>query len=214
MIKIMPSTNPCPEDKLVDYAKQISDLNIDYIHCDVMDGEFVKNKCLPIELIEKIRNNVNILLDIHLMVDDNLKYVKECIKLKPSIITIHYESPKSVKEIYKLAKLIKSKDIMFGISIKPNTPILMLEQFLDILDLILVMSVEPGMSGQKFIEDSLDRLKETKEMVGSRDIIIEVDGGINEDNIQSVIDAGAKFLVMGSAFYNSKDKEKLLKKIN
>ena len=102
MIKILPSTNPCPEDELVQYVKDISNLGIDYIHCDVMDGGFVQNKCLPIELIEKVRNNVNILLDIHLMVNNNLAYVKKCIKLKPSIITIHYESPRNAKEIYKI----------------------------------------------------------------------------------------------------------------
>lgn len=211
MIKILPSTNPCPEDELVQYAKDISNLGIDYIHCDVMDGEFVENKCLPIELIEKVRNNVNILLDIHLMVSNNLAYVKKCIKLKPNIITIHYESPRNVKEIYKIAKLIKSKDILFGMSIKPNTPIEMLEQFIDILDLILIMSVEPGKSGQDFIESSIERIEKANKMIGGRDIILEVDGGINEKNIKSVINAGAKFLVMGSAFYKSKDKTKLLK---
>ena len=111
MIKILPSTNPCPEDKLLEYTRDLSELGVDYIHCDVMDGQFVENRCLPISLIKEIRNNINILLDIHLMVKDNINYVDECIKLKPSIITIHYESSKSVKEILKIAKKIKSKDI-------------------------------------------------------------------------------------------------------
>lgn len=210
MIKVLPSTNPCPEDKLLDYVKSLEDLGIEYLHCDVMDGKFVENKCLPFEVLENIRNNTNILLDVHLMVEDSWNSVKKFAKLYPNIITIHYESPKSVNEINKIIKYLKSKDIMVGMSIKPNTPVSMLEPFINDLDLILIMSVEPGKSGQTFIESSLDKIKVAKRLIADRDIILEVDGGINLDNYKPVVKAGAEFLVMGNAFYTSSDKEQLL----
>ena len=213
MIKVLPSTNPCPESDLLCYAKSLENLNIEYLHCDVMDGKFVENSCLGFETLENIRNNCNLLLDVHLMVDDSYKYAKKFATLKPNIITIHYETPKSTNGLLKIFKFLKSKDILVGLSVKPNTPVKMIERFVEYVDLILIMSVEPGKSGQKFIEESLEKIMETKQMIGNRRVIVEVDGGINETNYQSIINAGAEFLVMGSAFYNAKDKSALLTKI-
>ena len=214
MIKVLPSTNPCNEDDLVDYVRSISDLGIEYIHCDVMDGNFVENKCLTFELVEKIKNNVNILLDIHLMVDDVVGIVKHFALVKPSIITIHYEAPKSTREILKVIKYLKKRDILVGLSIKPNTPIEIIERFLDYIDLILIMSVEPGKSGQKFIDDTYEKVKKAKELIKGKDILIEVDGGINIEIAQKLKKLGCDFLVMGSAFYNEKEKSKLLNSID
>ena len=147
-----------------------------------MDGVFVENKCLATETIKNVRNNTNILLDVHLMVDNPVKVIDQYINLKPNIITIHYESVKRHSDIFKLAKMIRSKDILFGLSIKPNTPISDIVEFADIIDLILIMSVEPGKSGQKFIESSIEKIRDAKALANGRDIIIEVDGGINLDN--------------------------------
>ena len=214
MIKVCPSTNPCPEEQLLHYVKSLEDMGVEYLHCDVMDGKFVENKCLDYDVLEKIRNNTNILLDVHLMVDDVYNVVQKYARLKPNIITIHYESPRSTKKLIKTLEYIRSKDILVGISIKPNTPIAMIERFIDYIDLILIMSVEPGKSGQTFIEESLEKIAETKKLIEGKNIIIEVDGGINENNYKKVIEFGAEFLVMGSAFYNNKDKIKLLNKID
>lgn len=214
MIKVLPSTNPCDEDKLVDYARELDKLNIEYIHCDVMDGKFVSNKCLSIDKIKNILHNSNMLLDIHLMVEDIDSSVKEHAKLNPSFITIHLEAIKSFKQFLKLHKILKEKDILMGLSIKPSTNINELDKYLDYIDLILVMSVEPGASGQKFIENSIDRIKNIKKKIADRKIILEVDGGINKDNFESVVSAGAEFLVMGSAFYNEKNKKSLIATID
>jgi len=214
MIKVLPSTNPCEESKLTEYAKMLDSLNIEYIHCDVMDGKFVESKCLGIESIRDILHNTNMLLDIHLMVADIESSVKEHAKLNPSFITIHLEAIKSFKQFLKIHKLLKEKDILMGLSIKPNTDISELSKYLDYIDLILVMSVEPGASGQKFIETSIERIKLVKDMIGDRKIIIEVDGGINLVKHKDVTNAGAEFLVMGSAFYKEKDKAKLLSQID
>lgn len=214
MIKVLPSTNPCPEDKLLDYVKSLETLGVEYLHCDVMDGVFVENKCLDFTLLENIRNNTNILLDVHLMVDGVYENVKTFSKIKPNIITIHYESPKNTKELIRSMRYIRSKDILVGLSIKPNTPVEMLERFLNYVDLVLIMSVEPGKSGQQFLPESIEKIIKLKELTANQNIIIEVDGGINLDNYKDVVNAGAEFLVMGSAFYNSKEKNKLLNKID
>lgn len=214
MIKVLPSSNPEKEENLLEYVKTLEDLGVEYLHCDVMDGIFVENKCLEVSTIERVRNNSNILLDVHLMVKKPQKTINNYLKLKPNIITIHYESVGSKRKIRKLAKLIKSKDILFGLSVKPSTPMTALVDFIDLLDLILVMSVEPGKSGQKFIPDSVQKIKDAKSLINDRNVIIEVDGGINLENYKDVVNAGAEFLVMGSAFYNAKDKVKLLSSID
>lgn len=214
MIKVLPSSNPCPEENLLQYARSLEDLGVEYLHCDVMDGIFVKNKCLPIEKIAQVRNNSNILLDVHLMVSSAYDYVEKLVALKPNIITIHYESPETISEMEKIIKLIKKNDILLGLSIKPETAVEAITPYLDIVDLILIMSVEPGKSGQTFIPDSLDKISKAKKMIGNKDIIIEVDGGVNLDNCKDIIGHGADFLVVGNAFYNAKDKASLLGKVD
>lgn len=214
MIKVLPSSNPCPEEDLLKYARSLEDLGVEYLHCDVMDGIFVNNKCLPVDRIAEVRNNSNILLDIHLMVSGAYDYVEKLVTLKPSIITIHYESPETISEMDKIIKLIKKNDILFGLSIKPETAIEAITPYLDMIDLILIMSVEPGKSGQTFIPDSLEKVTKAKRMIEDRDIIIEVDGGVNLDNYKDIVSCGADFLVMGSAFYNAKDRSSLLSKVD
>ena len=214
MIKVLPSSNPEKEENLVQYVKKISQLGVEYLHCDVMDGCFVENRCLTVEKIREIRNNCNILLDVHLMICKPQKHIKEYMALKPSIITVHYECFKSVRQIKKLSKLVRSKDILFGISIKPKTSTSVLVELIDYIDLVLIMLVEPGKSGQSFIKDSLNKIRDVQILTEGKDIIIEVDGGINLENYKIVINSGAKFLVMGSAFYNEEDKSQLLHQVD
>lgn len=214
MIKVLPSSNPEKEENLVSYVRNLMDLGVEYLHCDVMDGIFVNNKCLDFNTLKDVRNNTNILLDVHLMVSNPIKVIEDYICLKPNIITIHLESVKCKRQIKKIAKMIKDKDILFGLSLKPDTSVSELVPFIDLIDLVLIMSVEPGKSGQKFIENSLEKINDVKCLINDRNIIIEVDGGINLDNFKKVVSAGAEFLVMGSAFYNEKDKVALLNKID
>ncbi|MBE5738320.1 MAG: ribulose-phosphate 3-epimerase [Clostridiales bacterium] len=214
MIKVLPSSNPCPEEDLVEYARTLEDLGVEYMHCDVMDGVFVTNKCLPLEKIAEIRNNSNILLDVHLMVSKSYETVEKLVKIKPNIITIHYESPETISEMEKTIRLIKDNDILLGLSVKPETAIEAIAPYLEVIDLILIMSVEPGKSGQKFIPESLEKIEKAKKMIADRNIIIEVDGGINLDTYKDVVSNGAEFLVMGNAFYTSKDRKKLLTSVD
>ncbi len=214
MIKVCPSSNPCREEDLLQYAKELEALGVEYLHSDVMDGQFVENKCLDFEVLKNVRDNSNILLDIHLMAYNVFDVCKKYAELKPNIITFHYEALKSERELFKTIKYLKSKDILVGLAIKPNTPIEIVERLTNYIDLLLIMSVEPGRSGQKFIDDVYNKIDVAKKLVSNKDIIIEVDGGINENNFEKVASLGGKFLVMGSAFYNAKNKAELLKKID
>lgn len=164
----------------------LNNTNISYIHMDVMDGKFVSERTLPLEDIETLSKLTNKKLDVHLMVDNPIEYI-EGIKDISNIeyITIHLEIDKDIKSI--LSK-IREYGFKSGISIKHNTDINNLIEYIDYIDLILVMTVEPGLGGQKFIPSSIDRIKSIKKLISNSNILIEVDGGINNITIKELID--------------------------
>lgn len=185
----------------VEMIKILNNTDISYIHLDVMDGIFVSQKVLSAKEIENLARKSIKKIDVHLMVQDPLSYI-ECIKNLKNIeyITIHLEIDRNIKEI--LAK-IKAYGFKAGLSIKPNTDIDNLFPYIDDVDLILVMTVEPGLGGQPFILSSVDRIKEIKELVKDRNIKIEVDGGINNDTIREV--SSVDIAVVGSYITKSDD---------
>ena len=215
MTRVMPSTNPPKEEDLLSYVKELQEIGVDFLHCDVMDGKFVEAKCLPIELIEDIKNNSMLNLDIHLMIENPLKTLKKYCEMLPCYITLHYESFDKAVDLIKAIEIIKSYNIRVGISLKPNTEISNIACYLPLIDMVLIMSVEPGKSGQKFMPMALKKSKELKRLIDKNrfKVKIEVDGGINEENAKAIVFNGADYLVMGSAFYNSKNRKKLLKQI-
>lgn len=188
------------EDKK-EMIKTLNNTNISYIHMDVMDGQFVPQRTLPYPELKELSSISTKKLDIHLMMNSPEEYIDN-IKDLDNIenITIHLEIEKNIKEI--LSK-IKSLEFKRGLSIKPNTDINKLVPYLDDIDLILVMTVEPGLGGQQFLESSTKRLKEIKELIGTRDILLEVDGGINNNTINLVKDAN--IAVVGSYITKSTD---------
>lgn len=181
----------------------------DYIHLDIMDGEFVSNKTWNIEEINDIISFSKKPKDVHLMVDDLDKYIENFSSLNPDYITFHYEA---TQEVMKYITCLKNKHIKAGLSIKPDTDVSSLIPYLPYVDLVLVMSVEPGAGGQKFMDSSLEKitwLKGRKEKNGYS-YIIEVDGGINDQTATLVKEAGADMVVSGSFITNSEDyKEKV-----
>lgn len=209
MIRICPSTNPCDEEKLVDYAKEMQAYDIRFMHCDVMDGVFVENKCLSVEKIREITEETQIGLDIHLMVSEPLMVLDKFLELPANFITMHYEAFKNSSDILRAVDKIHKKGVLAGISIKPNTNISAIKPLLPYIDLVLIMSVEPGKSGQEFIESSIGKIKEIYSLIVQNQlrVKIEVDGGINKDNIRDVVNAGASMVVIGSALYNSEDRK-------
>lgn len=180
---------------------KLNNANISYIHMDVMDGKFVSQNTLSFQELRELSSFSNKKLDVHLMMDNPEEYINNIKDLNNiENITIHLEIDKDIK---KILSMIKSLGIKRGISIKPNTDINKLLPYLNDIDLILVMTVEPGLGGQPFIETSTTRLKEIKEIIKDKDILIEVDGGINSNTINLVKDAD--IVVVGSYITCSDD---------
>lgn len=173
---------------------ELNKSNISYIHVDVMDGKFVsKVEFDNFDEIKEISSVTKYPMDVHLMVENPEVYIKELANMNIEFITIHSEIDCDKKKIFKNIRELGYK---VGLSIKPNTNIKDIESYLDDIDMVLVMSVEPGMGGQKFIEGTIDRIKELKKLIGNRNILIEVDGGINSDNINKLV--GVDIAVVGS----------------
>lgn len=216
MIKLSASFNPCEEKDAVEYCKLLQQANTDYIHCDVMRENFVGHNTLSVNTIKDVWDNVVVPLDIHLMIDEPLNQLKEYIKIKPTIISIHYEAFNNKKDLLKAIKLIHDAHIMVGLAINPNTFVKTIKEYLPLIDVVLVMGVEPGKSGQKMISNTLPRVKELRGIIYEYDYLvkIEVDGGVNEENLKKVVDAGADIVVMGSCLYNSSHKAELIKKVH
>lgn len=181
--------------------KILNDTNVSYIHMDVMDGKFVPEVSLPYTEFRSLSSLTNKKLDVHLMMKDPMEYIKEISNIDNIWnITIHLEIDKDIK---KILSYIGSLGIKRGISIKPNTDIDKLIPYLDDIDLILVMTVEPGLGGQKFIESSTKKISDIKNLIKDRDIVLEVDGGINSDTIDKVREAS--IAVIGSYITRSND---------
>ena len=171
-----------------------------YLHYDVMDGMFVPSISFGMPVLESVRKVTDLVLDVHLMIEDPDRYIVDFVKCGADIITVHYEACKDVK---KTLELIKSKGVKAGVTIKPKTTNSVLADVLDMADMILLMTVEPGFGGQAYIPESTEKIKELRQMLNEKglDTDIEVDGGIKKDNLQMVLDAGANVIVAGSAIF-------------
>lgn len=177
-----------------------------YLHFDVMDGIFVPSISFGMPVLKSIRSGTNLVCDVHLMITEPIRYVEDFAKAGADLITIHLEACEDVNAT--IAK-IKECGCKVGISIKPNTPVSTLQPYLDKVDMILIMSVEPGFGGQKFIPSSLEKIAETKAMIDASglNIDIQVDGGIYTHNVEEVLKAGANIIVAGSAIFNGDTKQ-------
>lgn len=186
-----------------------------YLHYDVMDGMFVPSISFGMPVLESVRRITDMVLDVHLMIEDPDRYIDEFVRCGADIITVHYEACRNVE---KTLRMIKDKGIKAGVTIKPNTPNSVLANVLDKADMILLMTVEPGFGGQSYIPGSTEKIRELRRMLDERGLQtdIEVDGGIKKSNLQTVLDAGANVIVAGSAIFkgdieqNAKDFMELL----
>ena len=186
-----------------------------YLHYDVMDGMFVPSISFGMPVLESLRRITDMVLDVHLMIEDPDRYIDEFVRCGADIITVHYEA---CRDVEKTLRMIKDKGIKAGVTIKPNTPNSVLANVLDKADMILLMTVEPGFGGQSYIPGSTEKIRELRRMLDERGLQtdIEVDGGIKKSNLQTVLDAGANVIVAGSAIFkgdieqNAKDFMELL----
>ena len=201
MIKIAPSILSADFSKLGEEVVRLHEAGADFIHIDVMDGKFVPNITFGMPVIKAIRNKTNKVFDVHLMIDNPQSYIDEFIAAGADIITLHYEAE---KHLDRAISYIKSKGVKAAVALNPATPTFVLKDIIGNLDMVLIMSVNPGFGGQKFIPYSINKIKEVKEIAiaaNNSDILIQVDGGIDKNNVQSVIDAGANVIVAGSAVF-------------
>ena len=189
----------------------------DYFHIDVMDGRFVENDTSETMRIycEYLNQITNVPIDVHLMVTNIKEYIDSYSIFNPNIITFHYEACKNKEEVYKYIEQIKSRECKVGLAIKPNTNIDEIVEFLPKINLLLIMSVEPGKSGQKFIESTTQKIKKAKTKINELNLEteIEIDGGINIENSKEIKEAGATMLVSGTGIISSKDYSYTIKKL-
>lgn len=189
----------------------------DYFHIDVMDGRFVENDTSETMRIycEYLNQITNVPIDVHLMVTNVKEYIDSYSIFNPNIISFHYEACKDKEEVNKYINQIKERECKVGLAIKPNTKVDDIIEFLPKINLLLIMSVEPGKGGQEFIASTLEKIKYAKEKIDESglDTEIEVDGGINIENAKDVKEAGATIAVSGSAIINSKDYSYAIRKI-
>lgn len=215
MIQISPSILSADFSKLGDEVKEICELGADYIHIDVMDGHFVPNISFGAGVMKSLNEASSVPYDVHLMIEDPDKYLDTFVTDKTEFITVHQEASVHLDRTIEHIKSLGNGRIKAGVSLNPATPVDILSCIIDKVDLVLIMSVNPGFGGQKFIPQSIDKVRELSRIREEKNLkfLIEVDGGVNGDNARLLKEAGADILVAGSYIFKSGDRKKAIESI-
>lgn len=212
MLKIAPSILAADFSKLAEEVRRVEDAGVDLLHIDVMDGHFVPNFGIGPAIVRSLRDKTDLPFNVHLMVEEPDRFIPSFIQAGGDIITIHVETP---RRLYTTIEMIKDLGKGVGIALNPLTPLNTVEYLLEGIDMILLMTVDPGFGGQTFISSMLPKIRRAKQMIDERKLNIDlaVDGGITEKTLQPVVKAGANVLVMGSAIFHRKDVKGIIESI-
>ena len=209
------STDPVKDyQKVIDYAKSIQEV-ADFIHCDVKDGVFVESKNLDPVIVGNLNQNSLTMLDVHLMCNEPMKLIDEFISAGANIVTIHYEAFEDKNDIMIALNKIKERNTLAGLALRPETSVKDIKMYLHDFDVILVLGVEPGASGQKFIPSTLEKISQLDLLRQQNDykFKIEIDGGVNGENAKELFEAGADILVSGNYIFKAQDKIKAIESL-
>lgn len=212
MIKIAPSLLSANFAYLADEIKKVEAAGADLLHLDIMDGHFVPNLTFGPPVIAALRQVTKLPFDVHLMVTNPQELIEPFVKAGADILTVHAET---APHMHRLIQTIKASGVQAAVSLNPATSLTAIEEILSDLDMVLIMSVNPGFGGQQFIPESVNKIKRLRQMIESRNlkVDIEVDGGINKTTAQAVVEAGANVLVAGSAVYGAPDVAKAIQEL-
>lgn len=210
MAKLSPSLLSANFAELKKDIEKLEKGGADYLHLDVMDGNYVPNISFGAPIIKSVNEVTKLPLDVHLMIDKPERFIKDFVDSGADIITVHGEA---TIHLHRVIQMIKSFGIKAGVSLNPSTSLDSLKYVIDDLDLILIMSVNPGFGGQSFIPAMKDKIKETRKLIDKKslDIILQVDGGVKIDNIEEIVDLGANLIVVGSDIFKAEDLEARVK---
>ena len=204
MIKLAPSILSADFARLGEQIDEVARAGADYIHVDVMDGHFVPNITIGAPVVASIRSVTSLPLDVHLMIEHPERYISQFVQAGADIITVHVEAS---PHLQSTIRLIKELGTRAGVSLNPATPLVTVEEFLPHVDLVLIMSVNPGFGGQSFIPETLPRIANMRKILDDRGLSaeLEVDGGINADNAPDIVEAGANVLVAGNSIFRAEE---------